>query len=173
MPFVSWFVVAFFQGSWTVAMVWVGVLNNIPEFDFTAFWQYPLAALFFLGGSYPVTQIYQHEEDRERGDITISILAGVRGTFIIAGIGILSGTSILLSGLWSRFSLYALVLMLSCSLPSILFFSFWANQSFIDPKNADFQSTMRFNVVSSVGLSIGFLSLLCLNIWANSLHLHP
>jgi 1,4-dihydroxy-2-naphthoate octaprenyltransferase len=39
-----------------------------------------LSALFFAG-SYPLTQIYQHEEDARRGDLTLSRVLGVAGTF--------------------------------------------------------------------------------------------
>lgn len=37
-----------------------------------------------LLGSYPLTQVYQHKEDAARGDLTLSRILGVRGTFHFA-----------------------------------------------------------------------------------------
>ncbi|NJK83733.1 MAG: ubiquinone biosynthesis protein UbiA, partial [Saprospiraceae bacterium] len=39
-----------------------------------------LSSLMLLG-SYPMTQIYQHEEDAKRGDTTLSLKLGILGTF--------------------------------------------------------------------------------------------
>ncbi len=36
----------------------------------------------WLMAAYPMTQIYQHEEDARRGDLTLSRLLGIQGTFI-------------------------------------------------------------------------------------------
>src|SRR3954471_3392589 len=43
-----------------------------------------LIATLLIGAYYPLTQIYQHEEDSARGDVTISILLGIKGTFIFS-----------------------------------------------------------------------------------------
>ncbi len=38
-----------------------------------------------LWANYPMTQIYQHDEDFKRGDITLSYRLGIKGTFVFTG----------------------------------------------------------------------------------------
>ena len=45
-----------------------------------------MASSLLIGGFYPLTQIYQHEEDIKDGVKTISYKLGYRGTFIFTGI---------------------------------------------------------------------------------------
>ncbi|MDZ7646992.1 MAG: UbiA family prenyltransferase [Cytophagales bacterium] len=75
--------VAFFQGFFTFAMSYIGINNFTPENLWNDRVIIPaiLSSLFLLG-TYPMTQIYQHEEDFARGDQTVSLKFGVRGTFI-------------------------------------------------------------------------------------------
>jgi 1,4-dihydroxy-2-naphthoate octaprenyltransferase len=48
---------------------------------------YPaLLSTCLLLGSYPMTQIYQHEEDARRGDKTFSLLLGIKETFIFTAV---------------------------------------------------------------------------------------
>jgi len=172
-PIISWLVVAIFQGGWTVLMVWAGVFLQMPDFEQTNTWIWPLAATILLAGSYPMTQIYQHEADNKRGDLTISSKLGIRGTFILAGVCLFVGSNILAIGLYQFQSIFSLLLVLACSVPSLFYFVIWAKKSWLHPSNADFYFTMRFNKISSVGLSLGFILIICLNLWSNFLLLHP
>src|SRR5579872_4397051 len=45
-----------------------------------------VACSLLLGGSYPLTQLYQYEADRLDGVKTLSMVLGYRGTFIFSGI---------------------------------------------------------------------------------------
>ncbi|MEM9390480.1 MAG: UbiA family prenyltransferase, partial [Bacteroidota bacterium] len=72
-PYLSWFIAGFFQGFFTFLMTYAG-LN-----DYTIYQVMKsgvvipgLLSSAILWGSYPMTQIYQHEEDSKRGDITLS-----------------------------------------------------------------------------------------------------
>ena len=81
-PYLGWLIAGLFQGYFTFLMSFMA----INELDPTALWHLPiqLPALLssaLLWGSYPMTQVYQHEEDKERGDITISLKLGILGTF--------------------------------------------------------------------------------------------
>jgi len=173
-PYLSWLVVSVIQGGWTVIMIWSGLMDELPDFETPGFsiWIWPIASSILLAGSYPLTQIYQHEEDNKRGDKTISSLLGIKGTFMLSGLCLGLGSALLAFGLYLFQSFLALALVLSASLPSLIFFSLWALKTWKDPENADFRHTMRFNKISSLGLSFGFLLVICLNIWANSLLLH-
>ena len=171
----SWLVVAVFQGGWTVLMVWAGIMSELPDFELLGFeiWIWPLASTVLLAGSYPLTQIYQHAEDKSRGDHTISSRLGVKKTFVLAGVCLGLGSGILLTGLFLYHSFVSVALVMASSLPSLYFFSVWAIKSWKNEENADFFHTMRFNKISSIGLSLGFFAIVCLNIWANFIHLHP
>ncbi len=72
-----------FQGAVTFFLVFHGADSNhtlkIPVISM-------LAASLLIGGFYPLTQIYQHEEDVRDGVKTISYKLGYTGTFIFTGI---------------------------------------------------------------------------------------
>lgn len=170
-PWISWTVVALFQGGWTVVMVWTGALQSGQNAAGFPDKTWPLLASLFLAGSYPLTQIYQHKEDKLRGDHTLSLLLGIRGTFIFSGVCIALGSFLLMWTLRVKFPLSSLLMMGFCASPSFLVFSQWAIQCFKDPSEANYRNTMRFNRISSLSLSLGFFLLLCLKVWGNSLPL--
>lgn len=172
-PVISWLAVALFQGGWTVLMVWAGVVPNHEIFDASPLWIWPLVATTFFAGSYPVTQIYQHEADRKRGDVTLSSLLGIRGTLIFALGGLMLGSLSLVVGLWINHEMNGLPIILACSLPSFFYFSGWMRKVFSDPAKADFRHTMLFNKISSLGLSMGFLGHLLLKFMGISILLQP
>ncbi len=112
-----------------------------------------ILAVILLTGSYPMTQIYQHQEDAKRGDKTISRLLGIRGTFVFTAVvfGIAN-----VGFVWFFYQFYDLrdaVLFQIALLPVLVFFSKWAWRVFHHKQRADFRNTMRLN----------FLSALCLN----------
>jgi len=45
-----------------------------------------LSASLLVGGFYPLTQVYQHEQDKADGVRTISIILGYRGTFLFTAL---------------------------------------------------------------------------------------
>lgn len=116
----------------------------------------------FLLGVYPLTQVYQHEEDGRRGDLTMSRLVGVRGTFVLASafLGLASlgfGAWILaMDGpVWAG-------LFLASNLPALGFFAAWTLRAFRDPGAADFRSTMAMNLLASGFMNLWFILYLCL-----------
>lgn len=83
-PIWGWFVVSFFQGSW----IYLVVQSTCSG---TSLWNAAMAprtgwamvlSFLLIGAGYPLTQIYQHHEDRQRGDETISLLLGHKGTYV-------------------------------------------------------------------------------------------
>src|SRR5688572_14873419 len=81
-PVTSWLVVGLFQGLFTFMMCYIGV----NKYDFENLTKASiiipgLLSSLLLLGTYPMTQIYQHEEDAKRGDRTFSMMLGIRGTF--------------------------------------------------------------------------------------------
>jgi len=102
-----------------------------------------------IGASYPLTQVYQHGEDSRRGDITISILLGYKGSFIFSGV--LFGTGILLSFFyWQQHNLIEyFYFFLLCSAPVFVFFNWWFYKVGQSTANANFKNAMMMNFVSA------------------------
>ncbi len=170
----SWLVVAVFQGGWTVLMVWTGAMQTGKNGEAWPDPNWLAVASLFMAGSYPLTQIYQHSEDSKRGDNTLSILLGIRGTFLFSGIFIALGSALMFLQIWQQSESPAgIALMALSAMPSLYFFNRWALKCIKDPAEANYRNTMQFNRVSSLGLSLGFFLLLCLKIWGNSLPLQP
>ena len=86
-PIIGWLAAGVFQGAFTFMMVFLGVHG--VGFSKLAATEVALPALLstlLLWGSYPMTQIYQHAEDARRGDLTLSRLLGIRGTFLFTAV---------------------------------------------------------------------------------------
>ncbi|GAB2960145.1 hypothetical protein GCM10027048_29580 [Hymenobacter coalescens] len=170
-PFTSTLVVVVFQGAFTFLMTQVGAGAAWAEIRSPDNLLLALVSSLFLAGSYPLTQVYQHQEDRRRGDQTLSLLLGVRGTFVFAGLGLLAGALVLGYGLLLRQEPAFLAVFGVATLPVVALFARWAWQVWHDPAAADFRRTMRMNQVSSLCLSAAFLLMLALRHGAFGGHL--
>ena len=159
-PLLSTLVVVIFQGAFTLLMTQVGV-GATPEqlFEKTNL-LLALVSTLFLCGSYPLTQVYQHEEDARRGDRTLSLRLGIRGTFIFAAAGLLAGAAALGLAYWLRQEIRPLLIFLVATGPVVVLFSRWAWAVWHDESVADFEHTMRMNQVSSLCLSAAFVAML-------------
>jgi 4-hydroxybenzoate polyprenyltransferase len=149
-PIFSLIVVGVFQGFWTYLTVYQAVnqyqIKDILD-NHTIFAAFLSTLLLFA--VYPMTQIYQHDEDRKRGDITLSMLLGIRGTFIFTGL--VFGFAFLGFFLYlnqSRFIQFVLF-----NIPTILFFNYWFLKTLRDSKQANFKNTMLLNLLASVCLN--------------------
>jgi 1,4-dihydroxy-2-naphthoate octaprenyltransferase len=116
-----------------------------------------------IGALYPLTQIYQHEEDRRDGVTTISYLLGKKGTFLFSMglfLGATAGMYLLFQqqGKPNYFFLYLLYL-----LPVVLFFLYWMSRVWRDGKAADFKNSLRMNLLSTLCTTAFFVTLIFLN----------
>jgi 4-hydroxybenzoate polyprenyltransferase len=152
----SWLVAGFFQGCFSYWMIYVG-LNKLPlEVVFRPHVMMPaLLSSLLLWGSYPMTQVYQHQEDRARGDNTLSLLLGIRGTFLFTAVlfGLAGGDYFFY--FQSEFSTKIALVFGLALMPVIGYFFYWMYRVWHQPAKADYTHTMRLN----------FLSALCLNIF--------
>jgi 1,4-dihydroxy-2-naphthoate octaprenyltransferase len=164
-PFVSTLVVVVFQGAFTFLMTQVGTGAATSEIGSADNLLLAAVSSLFLCGSYPLTQVYQHHEDRQRGDQTLSLLLGVRGTFVFAGLGLLAGALVLGYAYLRRDELVFLAVFGVATLPVVALFTRWVWQVWQDASAADFRRTMRMNQVSSLCLSAAFILMLVLRQW--------
>lgn len=160
-PLISAAVVTLFQGAFTFLMVQVGM--EVPSQSLVTIDNVSLAAAstILLAGSYPLTQVYQHEEDLKRGDITISIKLGIKGTFYFSAISLLIGSSIIgniymLNKAWVQLMIFGI-----SSCPVVIYFAYWMYKVFENNQAANFDYTMRMNQVASLSLSFAFI-LICI-----------
>lgn len=163
-PLLSTAVVVVFQGAFTFLMTQVGVgAGPAVLFEKTNL-LLALVSTLFLCGSYPLTQVYQHEEDARRGDRTLSLRLGVRGTFVFAAVGLLAGAAALALAYWLRQEPRAILIFGLATGPVVWLFGRWAWRVWHDPAAADFEHTMRMNQVSSLCLSAAFILILLLRL---------
>lgn len=99
-PYLGTAAVVIFQGFATYLAVQAG--SGVPSdylfstFNLTA----GAGCSLLLLGSYPLTQVYQHAEDAARGDLTLSRVLGVQGTFRFAQIVSLLGAAYVIGLGW-------------------------------------------------------------------------
>lgn len=163
-PLVSLFMICIGQGSLVFLLVSMFSLpGNLAFLEFIAepgaIGGTVLAGLF-LAGMYPLGQVYQHEEDKTRGDFTYSRLVGIRGTFLSSGIFL----SLALGGLavffWLRWSLLAAGIFLAFTGPAALVFFSWWKKVARDPRKADFKHLMVLNICASTGMNLFLILIL-------------
>jgi len=161
-PVIGFLTVTIFQGGFTFWMIYNAV--NPLAFDFI-FPNYllPLIASLLIGGIYPMTQIYQHEADAKDRVRTISMLCGIRGTFIFSGTMFLLASVLLMFYHNEQHTIEQFYLFLGAMAPVILFFTYWFNKVIKDEKKADFEHTMKLNLISSLVLNVYFILLALFN----------
>ena len=122
-----------------------------------------LLASVLIGAYYPLTQIYQHEEDSNRGDRTISYLLGIKGTFIFTLILFLFAVMIAAYYFSSYYSWFQFQLFLAALLIPCAYFIYWFVQVLQDSTKADFTNAMRMTFLSSAMLIVFYGVLFFLN----------
>jgi 4-hydroxybenzoate polyprenyltransferase len=174
-PIVSLFGIALVQGAlvfWMVALcagtnaplagfglaarpaaVAQAVGDRMPELAFGA-----LVTVLFLLAVYPLTQVYQHQADAQRGDLTFSRLVGIPGTFAWAA-ACMGATAIAFAPyFWVTVSTrlwLPMIILAATLLPAMIFFFSWWSKVRQDSQNANFDQTMRMNFLASAGLNVG------------------
>ena len=160
-PITGYMTVVIFQGAVTFFLVYHGADGNhtthVPVISM-------VASSLLIGGFYPLTQIYQHEDDIKDGVKTISYQLGYSGTFIFTGIVYVLAFSMLglqffLKLEWTRF-----IILQTFMLPVLIYFFVWFRKVLKNKKEANFKNTMHMNLLASVCTNLGFITLLILHL---------
>lgn len=163
-PITGWIVVVLFQGGFTFLMVSMSAENNFTLSWFTGMKSEAiLLSTLLIGAYYPLTQVYQHEEDAGRGDKTISYKLGIKGTFIFSAIMFIFSFLLSYHYFKQNFSSIHFFTFGMLLLPAIGYFIFWFMIILQNPAKADFRHTMIMTFISSICLLTGFLVLLYFN----------
>lgn len=159
-PLLSTATVVIFQGAYTFLMTQVGAGASSLHVAAPDNLLLALVSSLFLCGSYPLTQVYQHAEDARRGDRTLSLRLGIRGTFIFAGLALATGAGLLAAAYLYRQEERHLLVFLVATGPVVVLFGRWARAVWQSEAAADFDHTMRMNQVSSLCMSAAFALML-------------
>jgi 1,4-dihydroxy-2-naphthoate octaprenyltransferase len=159
-PIISWILISVLQGGITYVMTYIAI-SDLPPSSLTD----PRVLFGGLLGTlnllalYPITQVYQHDEDARRGDMTISRLMGIRGTFLSAAIVyVLAAVSFYVY--FDGGKLFLLYLL--CLSPAIVFFLRWFWLVYQDARRANYKMTMRMMWLAGLCQNVFFLILVFL-----------
>jgi 4-hydroxybenzoate polyprenyltransferase len=149
-PIISFLTVFFFQGAfiyWSTYFAFTGLSPFIhwPSQLFIA----GAICSCLIGASYPLTQVYQHNEDSRRGDRTLSLLLGYKGSFIFSGALFATGIVLMFLYWHPTGNLLKFYMFLACAAPIFVFFNWWFYKVGQDTSNANFKNAMRMNFLSA------------------------
>jgi 1,4-dihydroxy-2-naphthoate octaprenyltransferase len=160
-PVIGYLTVIIFQGGVTFFLVYHGTesnhTTNVPVIAV-------IAASLLIGGFYPLTQIYQHKDDLKDGVQTISYKLGYKGTFIFTGIVYAVAFCMLGLQFFSNLEWNHFLILQIFMLPVLVYFFLWFRKVLINTKEANFNNTMRMNLLASTCTNAGFITLLMLRL---------
>ena len=161
-PIAGYLTVVIFQGA---VIFYFTILLSDAMYRFNAFPDLQvllgmLMASVLIGSSYPLTQVYQHKQDRKDGVQTISMLLGVKGTFIFSLWMLIFFIILLLLYVWQFGRWYDVPVFALCNLPAAIIFSKWHKKVQLNEQNADFRHAMKMSLTGAGCINIFFLYLL-------------
>lgn len=160
-PILGFITVFICQGALVFYMV-MTILDTKQDFvdALIIYSPFALVASLFIGSIYPLSQIYQHEQDKKDGVYTISAMLGYRNTFIFSGIQFMLASFIFNYILFNDGRTIEMIIYNTSQLPVIIFFLIWFIRVMKDHTKADFKHTMQMNIISSVCMNMCFMILL-------------
>jgi 1,4-dihydroxy-2-naphthoate octaprenyltransferase len=155
---IGFLTVFIFQG----AFVYMMASSAISAFSFIDFFTLNniicmSVASLFMGGVYPLTQIYQHQADKNDGVTSLSYKLGYHGTFVFSAVLFSVATLLLFYYFNMKQQQIALVVFIVLMLPVILFLSVWFAKVRKSTDNANFENTMTMNLLTSTSMNLYFL----------------
>lgn len=166
-PIIGFLTVFVFQGAFVYLMSITAISGfKIQDTFAENAWICMAVSSLFIGSIYPLTQIYQHQADKNDGVISLSYKLGYSGTFIFSGILFSIAVLLLLYYFNQKHQLIPLILFLLMMLPVIFRLSVWFAKVRKDSVHADFDNTMAINMLTSSVMNLYFL-LLIINRYGN------
>jgi 1,4-dihydroxy-2-naphthoate octaprenyltransferase len=157
LPVTGYLTVIICQGALVFFLVYHGSAVNR---DLHAPPEAMLISSLLIGGFYPLTQLYQHEADGKDGVRTISMLLGLRGSFIFTGVIYSIAMLLMVYYFFSTLQIREFYVLATCMLPILVYFLIWAVKVWKDPEQANFTNTMRMNLLASLCTNAGFIAVL-------------
>jgi 1,4-dihydroxy-2-naphthoate polyprenyltransferase len=144
-----------FQGCW----IYLIVIQILPEVVMTnaEIWN-GIACSCLIGSGYPLSQIYQHQQDQKDGVHTLSMLLGFRNTFLFSGF--LFAIAGIIFCLQFYQSITEIIIFGLSTLLVGAYFTYWMMKVSKATKFADFKHTMTMNGLSCIAFNICFIIIL-------------
>ena len=156
-PVIGFLTVILNQGGLIFYLVYQ---TAVTQQQITLPWSGILTAILLIGGFYPLTQVYQHKADKKDGVTTISMLLGIRGTFLFC-MGLYALAFGCMFFYITSFTTIASFLTIQLFfLPVLLYFFYWMNMVWKDATQASFKHTMKMNWIASVCTNAAFIYIL-------------
>jgi 1,4-dihydroxy-2-naphthoate octaprenyltransferase len=156
-PWVGYLTVVIFQGAVVFFATYHGCSQSltvdVPKMPM-------LASSLLIGGFYPLTQIYQHLQDKADGVKSISYVLGYRGTFLFCGLVYAIGFGVLGVYFSSIRQFNLLVRIQIYFLPVIIYFITWYIRVRKNEAKADHAHAMRMNWLAASAANAAFGTLL-------------
>jgi len=155
-PFAGFLTVIIFQG----ALIYF-ITRHVSSVSRTLTIPYlpMMASALLVGSFYPLTQIYQHKEDRKDGVTTISMILGYKGTFIFSASCFLASNILLAYYFISNLELDRFFMIQTWLLPVLVYFFWWAYNVWRDTSRASYKNAMLMNIIASVCTNGAFITL--------------
>jgi 1,4-dihydroxy-2-naphthoate octaprenyltransferase len=158
-PVIGFLTVGLFQGS-IVYLLSVWAISGSVYFSSIHILS-SLISFLLIGAGYPLSQIYQHQQDQQDNVKTLSMMLGINGTFIFSGILFaLLGTLMALYFIYIKNNITDLMLFGICLSPVTFVFYVWMKKTFTNKDEANFENTMKMNKTGAWAINVFFVLLI-------------
>lgn len=154
-PFLSILTVGLGQGGLAFAAGWFSgneYLNNITIFTLGM-----LTTIFMSLGVYPLTQLYQIEEDRKRNDFTFAVYWGIKKSFVFSAICILISSISMLSVIYIKKYYIDFTLILFFYVYFLIHLFLWSKKFDENGIMNNYDKIMKLNYYNGFGFTIYIL----------------
>lgn len=158
-PVIGFLVVFICQGALIFIISTIAIAGSLHSYT----WIDALISSLLIGALYPLTQIYQHEEDRKDGVISLSYRLGKRGTFIFSMILFITATFLLFIRFNEVNQLRYFILFAVIMLPTLVYFLVWQYRVRKNEAAANFSNSFKMNLISTICTTIYFSILICIH----------
>ncbi|MGC8751615.1 UbiA family prenyltransferase [Hydrotalea sp.] len=121
-----------------------------------------LISILLIGGFYPITQVYQHAADKADGVTTLSMLLGVKGTFLFCMFMYMLAFLCMAYYFISIATAYIFIIIQLFFVPVLVYFFYWLYWVWKDVTYANFKQTMRMNWIAAIFTNVAFIFILIL-----------
>jgi 1,4-dihydroxy-2-naphthoate polyprenyltransferase len=156
-PFTGFITVFLFQGAFIFFSTYLAIMPH-PESSIPLLPS--IISSLLIGALYPLTQVYQHEEDQKDGVVSISYVLGKKGTFVFSMLLFLSATFLLYLRFHDQDKVVYFYWYLLIMLPVVLFFLYWMRSVWKDENAANFKNSLHMNILSTICTTIFFIILI-------------
>jgi 1,4-dihydroxy-2-naphthoate octaprenyltransferase len=161
-PVLGFLVVTLLQGGFTFYMSYLGISKMYLDINATSIWVLA-ACTFQMAGVYPLTQIYQHQQDLDDGVVTISYKLGYRGTFIFSALMFAACNICYYLYFSKNGQVEDFFILQAFFAPIAIFFVYWFIRVINNTAQANFRNTMLMNLIAAFSMNACFIVLFLKN----------